>query len=751
MNARTSFLAVVSLLIAGCSGEGPKGSTGPESEPTESSPPPGLSSVSQAATLCAPVTATNVQHVAAGRAYTQSVSFLFFTLTSYYAAGTNDSLGNSPDATSTLYEIRADVFSASGTQCAQGGPVKAPCLSRPSEVALFGDSYINWPTHTFPADLNRIAGQNFRLYAVGGFSMGSGGLGLIPPQLDQALAADPNIKVAILDGGGNDILLPDTLQFPQGGNCKNDLNAANIPDCQKIVQKALDSATALMKRAAAAGIQDVVYFFYPRVPEGTLLGGAHPNAILEYALPKVKALCASAYSVTGGRLACHFVDMIPVFSGHPEWFVPGDIHPNAQGSAAMAQAVWSAMQNDCIAQPAASGCCSTKPTPGSLGGCDQTSILPLPEDTSARGPWDVGVRTVQIGRLTAEVLYPAAPGSTAGVPEASYDVRDWIPEDQRKKVPDANSPAVKPIGGRLFRNVPIDAEHGPYPAVVSIHGTASFRIASGSIGTTWASRGFVVVAADYPGLGLRDQLCATLDCQLNSRSCGTTGTQDIPGDVRAQIAALTTPAGQLAFLAGRVDATRIGVTGHSQGACVAAGLSTLPNVKVVIPMTGSLNVAPSSSLQSLMFIAGMNDTVIGYNSALIGNVVCPAASGQWPASSNVGAFEASPGPPAVTKRLVGISGGGHLVPTDLCQKNAQGRNAIQEAMADGVCGISSAVIIGLPALFDCGTIDMPTGVRDVTYASTAALEETLLCRDRSPQFASMRVRLPTIGEFREAR
>lgn len=44
--------------------------------------------------------------------------------------------------------------------------------------------------------------------------------------------------------------------------------------------------------------------------------------------------------------------------------------------------------------------------------------------------------------------------------------------------------------------------------------------------------------------------------------------------------------------------------------------------------------------------------------------------------------------------------------------NAQGRNAIEEANMDMVCGINSAVIIGLPALFDCG-IALESGVEAV--------------------------------------
>jgi dienelactone hydrolase len=374
-------------------------------------------------------------------------------------------------------------------------------------------------------------------------------------------------------------------------------------------------------------------------------------------------------------------------------------------------------------------------------GCAAMTSLPVPDDPTVRGPWPVGVRTVTIGRLTVEVLYPGAPGSEQGKPEATYDVRAWLPERERSKVPDANSPAVKPIGGKLFRDLPIDPEHGPYPVVLFVHGTASFRIASGSTMTHWASRGFVVLAADYPGMFLADMLGPTLDCLLP-----TTGPQDVPGDINTQIQALSAPSAGLDFLAGKVDLSRVGLSGHSQGGCITATLSTLANVRIVIPMAGSAAAPPSPSLRSVMYIGGIEDKVIGYNLPLIGNVVCPLFS-----FSSTGAYQASPGPPQVTKRLVGIAGGGHLVMTDLCQTNALGRNAIQEAQADGVCGINSAVIIGLPAIFDCGTIDMATGINAVNYASTAALEEALMCKDRSAQFANMKTNIPNITDFHEAK
>jgi acetyl esterase/lipase len=375
------------------------------------------------------------------------------------------------------------------------------------------------------------------------------------------------------------------------------------------------------------------------------------------------------------------------------------------------------------------------------GACGE-NVLPIPEDPGVRGPWDVGVRTVKLGRLTLEVLYPAQPGSTAGKPEATYNLIHFLPAQEQSKIPADHSPDVGPVGGHLYRDVPIDADHGPYPVIIFIHGTASMRIGSGSTNTHWASRGNIVLAADYPGLGLLDQL---------NEACGypLTGEQDIPGDVNTQLNALKQAASELQFLSDRADLKRLGISGHSQGACLTAQLANLDGVKIILPMTGSTPVSqPAPSLQSIAWIAGMDDSVIGYDAPLIGNVVCPANPD--PAISNLDAYTAAPGPPAVKKRLIGIKGGGHLSVTDLCQTNKQGKNAVEEAQADGVCGVETAVIIGLPALNDCGPGSLPwmKGVEIVNYVSAAAIDETLHCQNRDAAFAMLQMRFPEIGDFR---
>jgi hypothetical protein len=213
---------------------------------------------------------------------------------------------------------------------------------------------MNWPSHTFPADLNTAAKVTFRpTYAVGGFSMATGGIGLIPPEFDQAVAADPNIIAVVMDGGGNDVLIP-AIGRP---DCKNMANAASVAGCQAIVTDALAAADKLIATMTAAKVHDAIYFFYPHVPQPTFLGGSNPNAMLDYALPKVKAFCDGVATKTNNKAFCWFIDTVPIFQGHDDWFAAGDIHENATGSKAIATAVVDTMKAHCIAQPASSGCC----------------------------------------------------------------------------------------------------------------------------------------------------------------------------------------------------------------------------------------------------------------------------------------------------------------------------------------------------------------------------------------------------------
>jgi hypothetical protein len=246
------------------------------------------------------------------------------------------------------------VSSVDGGDSTTTPTLKPKCMKKDSQLIVIGDSYINWISHTFPDDIVKESGQKWRMEAIGGTSMGSGGIGPIPDQFYSSIEADPDAHTILMDGGGNDILVPDaSLDFfhecQEPGSSKKE-------NCQKIVSLALAAADKLTLDAAAKGIRDVIYFFYPHVPANTILSGSQPNEILDYALPMVRDFCDGREAKTSGKLRCHFIDLVPVFEGHTDWFNE-DIHPNSNGSQAMAKFIWQFMKDRCIGQKTGADCC----------------------------------------------------------------------------------------------------------------------------------------------------------------------------------------------------------------------------------------------------------------------------------------------------------------------------------------------------------------------------------------------------------
>ncbi|MBK9034845.1 MAG: hypothetical protein IPL61_26880 [Myxococcales bacterium] len=351
-----------------------------------------------------------------------------------------------------------------------------------------------------------------------------------------------------------------------------------------------------------------------------------------------------------------------------------------------------------------------------IPGCAGATLLSKPHDPAERGPWPVGARTVALGRLgKVEVWYPATRGSEAGQTPARYDLRQALNPMQQDVISDADNPWQT---CDCYRDLPLDDAHGPYPAVVFVHGTAAFRHQSLPIVTHWASRGFVVIAADHPGLILGDIL--TMLCPDTP-----TGARDLAGDVAAEIAALGAPTDDLAFLAGHVDATRIGVAGHSAGAGVAASSTALPGVRVVISMAGNQAAAASSTLERVLFMAGDQDGIVQPS----------AAHTAWSTS-------------ATPRHYLSIVGGAHLAFSDLCEtKNAAGKDLLEIANDYQLCGAAAA---GL--LFDCDPayIPGPEAWDIINFASTTVLESTLQCASGGPTIDQVDDTYPKAHNYEEA-
>ncbi len=353
--------------------------------------------------------------------------------------------------------------------------------------------------------------------------------------------------------------------------------------------------------------------------------------------------------------------------------------------------------------------------PVEIAGCDGATLLSSPDDPAAPGPWPVGARTVTIGRLTVEIWYPAMPGSEVGQPAIRYDIRQALNPSQRDIVPDADNPWQD---CNCHRDLPLDAGHGPYPVVLFVHGTASFRHQSVSQTRHWASRGFVVVAADHPGLMLGDFLA--MACPDDP-----SGTQDLSGDLDAMLAALAAPAGDLGFLDGKLALDRVAVAGHSAGGGAAAAATAKPGVRVIASLAGGTSAPDGPALETVLFMGGSNDTVVELSR------VTTAWSGS-----------------ATPRHLVGIAGAGHLVFSDLCEtRNTAGKDLLQIASDYQLCGSQFA---GL--LFDCNPeyVGGQIGWDITNHATTAAFEHALHCSTTAPPIAGVADAYAEVEPYMEA-
>jgi len=154
------------------------------------------------------------------------------------------------------------------------------------------------------------------------------------------------IKVVVMDGGGNDVLINNTQCRPEGSEMR--------PDCKQVVQDSLDAAKMMFESMKAEGVSDVIFFWYPHIPGGLLTGGETGASISDYTYPLLEAVAKAANTDT------FHVTMVPtvdIFMGHPEYFYSDGLHANDTGEGKIADAVWSAMKDSCIGQAEASGCC----------------------------------------------------------------------------------------------------------------------------------------------------------------------------------------------------------------------------------------------------------------------------------------------------------------------------------------------------------------------------------------------------------
>ena len=186
-----------------------------------------------------------------------------------------------------------------------------------NEVVWIGDSWILVPgdQHTGVRDLARAAGaigpsDDYAIDAVAASTMAA-----ITNQYVTAKASATKVKVVIMDGGTWDTI------------------TANGSSAS--VMTAETGFTQFLAAVAADGtVQHLIYVLPPELPN--IPGVADLRAPLEQA-------CAQS------TVPCHFLDAQTLWTGHPEYTASDGLFPTTAGATAVADAIWTIMQTNCIA------------------------------------------------------------------------------------------------------------------------------------------------------------------------------------------------------------------------------------------------------------------------------------------------------------------------------------------------------------------------------------------------------------------
>ena len=201
-----------------------------------------------------------------------------------------------------------------------GGCPPEPVLA--GEVLWIGDTWIQIPgtQHTRVRDLARAAGalgssEDYVIRAAPAADMAA-----VAEQYQTQESGPTKVKVLLMDGGTWDPIAAQMMNAP--------------------IAPAIDNAITEFQQflAGVKGDGTVKHIVYFLVPELAAVPGVASMR------PRLQQACAESL------VPCHFLDLQPLWLGHPEYTAPDGIQSSEAGARVIADSIWAIMQNNCIAQ-----------------------------------------------------------------------------------------------------------------------------------------------------------------------------------------------------------------------------------------------------------------------------------------------------------------------------------------------------------------------------------------------------------------
>ena len=200
-----------------------------------------------------------------------------------------------------------------------------------NDVITLGDSIFD-----LSGDLQRFleeeAGETFRDYTLSGAELQGGIIAnSVYQQYSDAKATDSNINTIVMDGGGNDILIPAMILDPYG--CRTHWWRWSISrSCKNLINDQYVNLVNLLNQMDSDGVDDIIYLGYYELPRGN----ANLGSALEYGDNKLGEACENTTA------ACQFVD--PRGTIPAEYVLSDNIHPTTEGSRVLADLIWPKLQ-----------------------------------------------------------------------------------------------------------------------------------------------------------------------------------------------------------------------------------------------------------------------------------------------------------------------------------------------------------------------------------------------------------------------
>jgi len=201
-----------------------------------------------------------------------------------------------------------------------------------NDVITLGDSIFDL-NGVIQATLEDNAGETFRNYTQSGAEISGGSLApSVESQYATANATNGAIDTVVMDGGGNDILIPATLFDPYG--CRTKWYRWNpSQSCVNLLGDIYVSGVNLLNQMDADGVQDVVWLGYYELPRGN----ANLTEILLLGDAYLDHACNTATTAN-----CHYVSTLGTVPASQ--VISDDIHPTPEGSVNLAGQIWPVLE-----------------------------------------------------------------------------------------------------------------------------------------------------------------------------------------------------------------------------------------------------------------------------------------------------------------------------------------------------------------------------------------------------------------------